>query len=113
MGREEELIDRHDARDAIAAIDEDAEIARERAGIARHRHKLRHARFGESFGLRGGAGTRWVEHHGVIGLKLFRAERRTEEVAVEGPDRLELGRPPRGLGECGKRRLVGLVGIYG
>jgi hypothetical protein len=34
MGRVQELVDRHDARDAVAAIDEDAEIARERPRIA-------------------------------------------------------------------------------
>jgi hypothetical protein len=34
MRREEELIDWHDAGDAIAAVDQDAEISRKRSGVA-------------------------------------------------------------------------------
>ncbi len=34
VGREQELIDGHNAADPVAAIDEDAEVAREGAGIA-------------------------------------------------------------------------------
>ena len=62
MRREEELIDRHDAGDAVAAIDQDAEIAGERAQIAGHGDQLRHRRLGKRLGLRRGAGARRIEH---------------------------------------------------
>ena len=42
MRRIEELVDRRDARQPIAAVDKDAGIAREGRGIARHRHHHRH-----------------------------------------------------------------------
>ena len=58
MRREQELIDRGDARDAVAAIDQDAEVASERARIAGHGDDVRYVRLGECLGLRrGGSNT--------------------------------------------------------
>ena len=56
MQREEELIDRRDARDAVAAIDQDAEVAGKRAWIAGRGDDLRYFRLGECPDLRRGAG---------------------------------------------------------
>ena len=84
MRREQELIDRRDAGDAVAAIDQDAEVAGERAGIAGDGDDLRHVRLGERLGLRRGAGPRRIEHHRVVGFQLLDAERRAEQVADDG-----------------------------
>ena len=99
MRREQELVDRRDAGDAVAAIDQDAEIAGERAGIAGDGHEHRHVRLGKRRGLRRGAGARRIEHHRVVGFELLHAERRAEQVADEAPHRLEPGRLARRLGK--------------
>ena len=52
MRREQELIDRGDPRDAVTAIDQDAEIASERSRIAGDRHEPWHLRLGKRLGLR-------------------------------------------------------------
>src|SRR3990170_8201307 len=52
MRREEELIDRHDAGDAVAAIHQNAEVARQRARVAGDRDELRHLRFCKLLRLR-------------------------------------------------------------
>src|SRR4026208_2237315 len=51
MRREEELIHGNDAREAIAAIYQDAEIARERSGIAGDGDELRNLGSGKLLGL--------------------------------------------------------------
>ncbi len=71
MRREQELVDRNDAGNAVAAIDQDTEVAGERAGIAGDRHELGNARLGEGLGLRCSACARRVEHHRVIALQLL------------------------------------------
>ena len=111
MRREQELIDRRDARDAVAAIDQDAEVAGKRAWIAGHGDDFRYVRLDECPGLRRGAGPRRIEHHGVVGFELLDAERDAEQIAEDGAHRLELGCFARRLGKRGKRRRVGLVRV--
>ena len=111
MRREQELIDRYDAGDAIAAIDQHADIAGERAWIAGHGDDLRHRRLGKRLGLRRGAGARRIEYHGVVGFELLDAEGDAEQIADDAAHRLELGCFARRLGKRGKRRRVGLIGV--
>jgi len=47
MRRPEELVDRDDGAQAVAAVDQDPEIARQRDRIARHRSDPRHVRAGQ------------------------------------------------------------------
>src|SRR5262245_46459806 len=64
MRREQEMVDRHDAGNVVAAIDEDAQMMGASAGIARDHDDLRHLRSGQRLGLRLGACPRRIEHHG-------------------------------------------------
>ena len=112
MRREEELVDRHDAGDAVAAIDQDAEIAGKRARIAGDRDQISAPETWQACGLRRGAGARRVEHHRVVALQA--PSRRAGCGIGRGlkvSHRLQLRRPAGRLGERRKRRLVGLEGI--
>jgi hypothetical protein len=64
-----------------------------------------------SFGLSRRPRPRWVEHDGVIGRELLGPERKAEQVAVKSPNRLELRRAARDLGESSKRSPIGFEGI--
>lgn len=68
MGREQELIEGHDARDPVAAIDQDAKIARERPGIAGDRDEPRDFGLGKHRGLRRGACPRRIENDCIVGF---------------------------------------------
>lgn len=111
MRREEELIDWHDAGDAIAAVDQDAEISRKRSGVAGDGSELRDLGRGKLLGLARRPCPRRVEHNSVIGRKLLGPEWRAEQVAGKGPNWLEPWRLARSLGERGKCGLIGLEGI--
>src|SRR5262249_32831635 len=65
MGRITELVDRRHLAEAIAAIDQYFDVAREGDGIARHRHDDGNAALCEFVRLRFGALARRIEHHGV------------------------------------------------
>ena len=113
MAREQELVDRDDARDLVTAIDEDAKVARQGSRVARHRHEPLHLRLGQLLSLRGGTRARRIEDHGVVRLELLPAERIAEEVAPVRADRLQLGRMPRGIDESCQCRGAFLIGIDG
>ena len=65
MGGMPELIDRRHRRQPIAAIDQNAGIAREGRRIARHRDDDGNGALGKLARLRLGALARRIEHHGV------------------------------------------------
>jgi hypothetical protein len=95
MRREQELVDGDHARDAVAAIDEDAQVAGAGAWIARDHDDLRHLRSGQRLGLRPGACPRRIEDDSVVAGKLACGERGAEEIAGKCAHRLQLRRCPR------------------
>ena len=111
MRREQELVHGNNAADAVATIDQDAKIARQRSRIAGDRHDFRDFGCGKLLGLSRCSRPRRIEHDGIIGRELLWPERGAEQVASEGSDWLELGRLAPSLGESGKRGLVGFEGV--
>src|SRR5580704_2303064 len=79
MGGVAELVDRRDVREAIAAVDEDASVAREGRSVAGHGNDIGHGALGEFARLRLGALTRRIEDDGVH-AKLARHERPAKQV---------------------------------
>src|SRR5215217_5247072 len=83
MRRIAELVDWRDGNQPIAAADQNACVARERRGIARH---------GDLARLRLRALARRIEHHRVEGFQFIRRERTAKEVARFGFDRFQARR---------------------
>src|SRR5262245_61416606 len=89
MRRITELIDRRDAREPVAAIDQNARVARKGRGIAGYGDHERYARRGERARLRLGTLARWVEYDGVEAFELACHQRAAEEVARLRRNRLQ------------------------
>ena len=85
----DELVHRHDALQRVAAVDEDAGVAREACRIAGNAGDARHAGSGERFRLCLGSGPRRIDDDAVEGVQLGRRERECEEVAPLGLDPLQ------------------------
>jgi len=105
-----ELVDRRDARQAIAAIDEYSGVADERRRIARDGDHQRDAACGERLRLRLSALARRIEHNAVVASQLTGQERAAEQIAHVRFDRLEPRRDRRGAGERCDRGLRGIGG---
>ena len=72
MGGMAELVDRRDRVEPIAAVDQDAGVAREGRRIARHRDDDGNGALGKLARLRLGALARRIEHHRVEALEFRR-----------------------------------------
>ncbi len=81
MGGPEELVDRADPLEAIAAVGEDPGVPGKARGVAGHIEHLRHLRLGERLRLRHGAGPRRIEHHRIEPRELGREQRPAKQVA--------------------------------
>lgn len=86
MGRPQELINRHDAEEAEAAVDEGAGIAGEGLRIARDRDGGSDRRRSEGFGHRPRAGPGRIEDDGIVpvqgaGIRGSRARSRRSAVS--------------------------------
>ncbi len=87
MMRPGELVDHLDAVEAIAAIDEDARVAREGRGIAGNADQHRRLGGGECLRLFRGAGARRIEDDGVVAIGFLAPQRLAIEIAAEGFER--------------------------
>src|SRR6266478_6053760 len=98
MRRPDELVDRLNGDETIAAGDENAGIARETRGVARYGGETGHAAARERRRLRLGADARWIEDDGAVAGELVGVERAALQVAHLG--RHAVGEPaaPRRLG---------------
>ena len=85
----EELIDRRDGDEPIAAVDQVTNVAGKGARIARHRHDNRNAAGGERSRLGVRALARRIEYDGIEAVELRRNERILEQIAALGGDGLE------------------------
>src|SRR4029077_16834030 len=85
----EELIDRRDRGQPIAATEKFARVAGERRGIAWYRDDERDGAGGEFARLRQGTLARRIEDNGVEVRKLCNHERAPEQIARFDRDRLE------------------------
>src|SRR5260221_4774912 len=104
MRRPDELVDRLNGGEAVAAGDEDAGVAREARRIARDGGEAFDAGAGERGGLRLGADARRVEDDRVTGGELVGLERPALQIAcLRRHPRGESGAPRR-LGDRGDRR---------
>ena len=112
MGTVFELIDRHDALEAIAALDQDRGIAGECAGVAGDAHHDGHLRGGKLPGLRFGAGARRVHHDGVETRQLRRQQRTAEQIARLRLHRPQARRAARGAIERGERGAVAVERMH-
>ncbi len=81
MERIAELIDRRDAHELVAAVDQNARVACERRRIAGHRNHDRHGAFDQFARLRLGALARRIEHDGVEALEFRGHEGTAKQVA--------------------------------
>ena len=84
MGRKAELVKRRDLAERVAALDENARIAREALGVAGDRDDDGNAARRERPRLRLGAGARRIEHDGVEAVEFLRRQRPVEEIAPLG-----------------------------
>src|ERR1051326_7766819 len=83
-----ELVDRGDLIEPVAALDENARVAREGRGVARHRDDERHLRTGEPLRLRERALARRIEHDGVERLEFRLPQMPAKKIVARGRDRL-------------------------
>src|ERR1700748_2331744 len=97
MWRMTKLVDRRDALDAKAAVDQRPRVAREGGGVAGNRDHDSDLARRELLDLRLRALPRWVEHHGVVVAQFLRHQRTAEQIAGLGLDRLQPGGRCRGL----------------
>eukprot|EP01133_Synstelium_polycarpum_P029988 gene29988-36963_t len=113
MRRPEKLVDRHDAVDLVATLDEDAQIAPERHRIAGHRSHFRHIRFCDLDGLGFRTGARRIEDQSGIGRKLTRQKRPAEQIAALDADRLQALNMTRATIQRINRDLFAFHGMNG
>ena len=78
----QELVDRQQFLQPVSAVLQGARVAREAAGIARGVDHARHLRARQLGRLRGRAGARRIEQHGVEAIELRRRQRIAEEIAA-------------------------------
>ena len=93
-----ELVDRRDALDLVAAVDQDFRVARERrdvAGDRNHRRNPARRELARICALR--ALPRRIEHDRIVVAQLLRHQRPAKQVARLGVDRLQSGRRGRSL----------------
>ena len=91
MRRPEELVDRRHALHAVAAGDEDREVARQRAGVAGDGDDIGNVGARDLLRLVLGAGARRIEDEPVEGLELLEGQRPAEQVAPLRRDAPEAG----------------------
>ena len=112
MVGEEELVDGSDGLDCVAAIDEDAQVARERCRIAGDDREAADLGGCERFRLRLGTRERRVEDRGIEAVELSCREGSAEEIPHGGSDGFQALRAA-GRGREGRQRVaVAVVGGY-
>src|SRR6266403_6255486 len=84
MRRPDELVDRLNGDETIAAGDENAGIAREARGVARYGGEAGHSGTSERCRLLFGPDARWIEDDGAVAGELVGVERAALQVAHLG-----------------------------
>ena len=110
MSGKEKLIDRRHVLQPVAAIDKDAEIPCQGAGIARHGHDHGNLRAGELLRLGLGAGAGRIKNDRVEASELLGGKGVAEQVTYAGCDRFDTLGMPRGRLQGGDQLPVAVEG---